>query len=169
MLREKLENLTKNPENIISSLPVWDQQELITGFLMMNRAYVQAQIYLQNFRVNANTAKEEGEFAFWMKNGTNVKILHILIYRFYQGKNIKISQLADDMNVTRSNISQVLKEARQLGLINELNQPLETTLRVAMVGMSELIEDVNFMESISEFVERANILRRKLRHYRQNI
>ena len=130
---------------------------------LCSRAYVRAMAHIQRHRAQIERDIKDGvlpkTYGFWHRNSTHLRVLHLLLEGHFDGKNISKSAIARDMNITRPNVTRIFKEARELELLNEKDQPTGVTLKVAEEAMRRLLTNYDLMRFFTEFVGRATIAR----------
>ena len=163
MANETTGNTNSSEYLPLASMAQLDDLQSDIWLPLCSRAYVRAMAHIQRHRAQIERDIKDGvlpkSYGFWHRNSTHLRVLHLLLEGHFDGKNISKSAIARDMNITRPNVTRIFKEARELELLNEKDQPTGVTLKVAEEAMRRLLTNYDLMRFFTEFVGRATIAR----------
>lgn len=163
MANETTGNTNSSEYLPLASMAQLDDLQSDIWLPLCSRAYVRAMAHIQRHRAQIERDIKDGvlpkTYGFWHRNSTHLRVLHLLLEGHFDGKNISKSAIARDMNITRPNVTRIFKEARELELLNEKDQPTGVTLKVAEEAMRRLLTNYDLMRFFTEFVGRATIAR----------
>ena len=133
--------------------------------ILTQRAWLRSQIELAKHRQQMAIDSRKGvlakEYTFWLKNGTNVLILHILMEAFFSDRKISRADIARQSGVKRSQVTALLNEAEELGLLRDGNIPTQVTISCATEAMKRLSKQDKLVTYLMEWVFRMSIGEKK--------
>ena len=97
--------------------------------------------------------------SFWLQSNRNLQVLYALLSAEFSKQNLSISGIARQIGTSRPNISRILKDARSLGLINDVNSPTKSSRELVNSSVMTLLSNAKFMSQIKEFVFRSSLFK----------